>query len=96
MDAYIEENREHSHAYMSETNVTYQNACGFKMISFLKEKYDLPVSIEVGWSPTDTERILLSALNLESPKPVLDYVFIDALHTTDAVLADIKLSLIHI
>lgn len=84
MDAYIEEHRSDSMAYAGESRQLYRESNGYKMISFLKETYDLPLEIEVGWSPDDTSTVVEKYLDS------VDYVFIDALHTDEAVLKDLK------
>lgn len=91
MDAYIEEQFDSCCAYDESHKETYQNADGFKTASFLIEEFDLKniVTPTVGFSPRDTSKVIESVFGLEK----LDYVFIDALHTEEAVLQDIEVIL---
>lgn len=90
MDAFIEENRRDSCSYNDDPKQTYENAYGWKSINQLIRAYNLEDTIFpfVGWSPDDTDAALSSVYDLETLK--LDYVFIDGLHTNEAVLRDLK------
>ena len=88
MDAYIEEKHNDCMAYQGSQK-TFENADGFRVANSLVDMYALKdvVNIHVGFSPRDTERALKTKFNLKIDK--LDYVFIDGLHTDDAVKKDL-------
>ena len=86
MDAYIEEQYNNCGAYIGRRGV-YPNSDGFKSANFLANTFKVidNVSFEVGWSPDDTRLVLEKQFN-----PIrLDYVFIDALHTQEAIVNDL-------
>lgn len=88
MDAYIEEQFNSCCSYDESHKETYQNADGFKSATFLINSFGLNnvVTPTVGFSPIDTAKVIKSVFGSEK----LDYVFIDALHTEEAVLQDIE------
>lgn len=88
MDAYIEEQFNDCAAYNEQHKKTYQNSDGFKTASFLVEEFGVKeiVTLTVGFSPTDTEKVIKNTFGSNK----LDYAFIDALHTEDAVIQDIE------
>lgn len=87
MDSYIEEKYNSCSAYNNIKEI-YQDADGFKSIKFLINSFGLQDIIypTVGWSPTDTAHVIRDIFDNEK----LDFVFIDALHTDDAVIADLE------
>lgn len=89
MDAYIEEQHNNCMAYRGASKA-FQNADGFKSAKRLINMYGLQdvVSLYVGFSPDNVEIALKTRFNLNSDK--LDYVFIDGLHTNDAVIKDLR------
>jgi predicted O-methyltransferase YrrM len=90
MDAFIEENREHSGAYIEEYNVTFQDSKGFKSVSDLITHFGLGSTVlpTVGWSPIDTLTNIGKGFNAaETP---LDFAFIDAGHWDSALIADVS------
>jgi len=89
IDAYIEEQHNDCMGYTGNVK-TFQDADGFKVANNLMDLYDLrnTVSLYVGWSPNDTKKALETKFDLNNEK--LDYVFIDGLHTDDAVITDLK------
>ncbi len=89
MDAYIEEQFNKCYEYDNIKHV-YKNSDGFNTAKLLLNKFDLTnhVAAVVGFSPTDTKRALSIKFDLTIDK--LDYVFIDALHTEEAVIQDIE------
>lgn len=89
MDAYIEERFDSCTDYRQQKG-TYEDADGFKSVRFLLGEFDLEdvVTPTVGWSPDDTEGRLSQVFDLSQEK--LDFVFIDALHYDEAVIADVK------
>ena len=89
MDAYIEEQYDSCTDYRAD-KATYQDADGWKSVNFLIEHYGLQdvVTPTVGGSPEDTRSRLSTVFDLEKDK--LDFVFIDALHYDEAVIADLE------
>jgi len=87
MDAYIEEQYNDCSAYRNKKG-TYQDADGYKSMQFLIDTFDLHDIIipVVGWSPDDTADAITSVFGEEK----LDFVFIDALHYDEAVIADVN------
>jgi len=88
MDAYIEEQFNSCSSYDEKHTITYQNSDGFKTATKLIEIFKLEntASLNVGFSPTDTFNVIKNTFDNEK----LDYVFIDALHTEEAVIKDIE------
>ena len=88
MDAYIEEQFNNCSGYDEKHVVTYKDSDGFKYAQFLVSKYELynNVNLTVGFSPIDTSKTIVNTFNNEK----LDYIFIDALHTEEAVMKDIE------
>ena len=88
MDAYIEEQFNSCCGYDETHKQTYKDSDGFKTASFLIEKFDLKnvVTTTVGFSPIDTAKVIQSVFGSDK----LDYAFIDALHTEEAVIQDIE------
>lgn len=86
MDAYIEEANDNCAAYTDKRG-TYEDADGFKSVSWLREHFNLQDVLfpRVGWSPDDAPTAIRSVFG-DNPK--LDYAFIDGLHTEDAVIKD--------
>lgn len=85
MDCYAEEQLSDAHSYGNKYQ-TYKNADGYVIANFIKEKFDIPIEIIIGWSPWDTPAAIK---NVHGDKK-LDYVFIDAMHTDDALIQDIN------
>jgi predicted O-methyltransferase YrrM len=87
MDAYIEEQYNDCAAYRSK-KATYKDADGYKSMQFLIDAFDLDDIIipVVGWSPDDTADAITGVFGDEK----LDFVFIDALHYDEAVIADVN------
>jgi predicted O-methyltransferase YrrM len=88
VDAYIEENRPDSMAYIGEAKVTYKDAKGYKSANQLIKEYGLEDTVitRVGWSPDDVGTIIKEEFGDEK----LQYVFIDGLHVEANVIADIE------
>lgn len=88
MDAYIEEQYNDCSGYVGKIG-TYSDSDGFKSAQHLIKTYGLEnvVTPIVGFSPNDTKSALERAFDLNKQK--LDYVFIDGLHTDDAVIKDL-------
>jgi predicted O-methyltransferase YrrM len=95
MDAYIEEQYNNCAAYRNRKE-TYYDADGFKSTEFLRKYFELEDIIDlcVGWSPDDTVGMLdfyYPATTISKGETRgLDYVFIDAMHYDEAVIADIE------
>lgn len=85
MDAYIEEHYNNGTSYSGKTEI-YKDSEGYKCANYLIDSLDIKDSLftEVGFSPTDTDKVL-KKYNLNS----LDYIFIDALHTDEAIEQDL-------
>ena len=90
MDAYIEEQYNDCAAYDNVKKVTYEDSDGYKTAQFLIKTYGLENTVTpvVGFSPNDTKSALEITFDLTKEK--LDYAFIDALHTEEAVIRDIE------
>ncbi len=86
VDAYIEEHYGCATKYQDKCEI-YTNADGYKVANYLAKKFNIEnhVSFHYGWSPRDIPEILSRELNGDK----LDYVFIDAQHYDDCVIADI-------
>lgn len=80
MDSYIEETVNYCGGYNLEHTPNFE-ADGYKLADFLITKFGLQdtVSLYVGKSPDDVDKLLLHDL---------DFIFIDALHTDQALLSD--------
>lgn len=87
MDAYIEEHFNQADGYDLSTKLTKVDADGFKLASIMLETLQLEkhVSLAIGWSPTDTLKILSQHHSLP-----LDFIMIDGGHTADQVHADVE------
>lgn len=86
MDAYIEEHFNEATAYNEHHKGDYSpSADGLKSVKFLKQHFEVPLEIEIGWSPDDVDDVSQKHSIFETG---LDYVFIDAMHSDDAVIAD--------
>jgi predicted O-methyltransferase YrrM len=87
MDAYIEEQYNDCGKYIGKKS-THTNADGYQLAQHIFAKYNVPVYMEIGWSPDDTTDALSNTYDLSKDR--LDYVFIDAGHWREAILADIN------
>jgi len=89
MDAYIEERHNSCVAYRNIVEV-HCNSDGFKSAKSLIKMYNLSdvVTPYIGFSPRDTKAALDTTFDLTKEK--LDYVFIDGLHTDEAIIRDLK------
>jgi len=87
MDAYIEEHYNQADGYDSTTKLTKVDADGFRLATLMIESLHLEnhVSLSIGWSPTDTPKILT-----QHASPPLDFIMIDGGHTVDQVHADVQ------
>jgi predicted O-methyltransferase YrrM len=87
MDAYIEEHYGACDAYMDKKNEVYKDSSGWKSVNKIIEKYELQDILypEVGWSPDDTEDRIRDVFG----EP-LQFAFIDALHTDEAMIEDLR------
>lgn len=84
IDAYHEESIQNPTA--ENKNEKHPESRGYKSVKQLVEEYDLKDTVFpiVGWSPADS----LSAVNSVHGKELIDFVFIDAFHTPEAVFDD--------
>lgn len=85
MDAYVEEQINEPWYYYGENRVNlasdgYQSAC-YLLRTFGLNKVVTP---KIGWSPSDVERIVKSVHGEDK----LDFVFLDAFHSDEALLKD--------
>lgn len=86
MDCYIEEHFNEATAYTPANRGDYSpSADGKKSALFLRDHFDVPMEIKVGWSPDDVPNVMEDYSMWEYG---IDYVFIDAMHNDDAVIAD--------
>jgi len=86
MDSYIEEHFNEATAYSSANKGDYSpSADGKRSALFLADHFELPMSIKVGWSPDDVPDVMEDFSMYDTG---IDYVFIDAMHNDDAVIAD--------
>jgi predicted O-methyltransferase YrrM len=89
MDAYVEEEFNHSGQYNINTKFvkTQETADGYKMASNLLKSLGLSetVFLEIGWSPNDVPSILNKHLNGSK----LDFAFIDGGHSIEQIHADV-------
>lgn len=86
MDSHIEEHFNEATAYTPANKGDYSpSADGLKSVRFLKQHFDVPLEINIGWSPDDVPAVME---NYSMYDTGIDYVFIDAMHNDDAVIAD--------
>jgi predicted O-methyltransferase YrrM len=87
MDAYIEERYGNAEAYRGAAKGVMGGSDGFTVANFFVETFGLSphMRLKVGWSPDDTA----TTLTYEFGDGKLDYVFIDAGHWDEAVIADL-------
>ena len=87
LDAYIEEQHNDATVYREARDMRYADADGYKLVTYLLKHYQIDdiVTAAIGWSPTDTAAAL-AGLNGER----LDYVFLDAGHWDEALIADVE------
>ena len=85
MDAYDEEVTQNPLG--DNSNIKHQNTQGFKSVCQLVEKFGLEDTVypTVGWSPQDANTCINSIFD---ENQMLDFIFIDAFHTEDAVMND--------
>lgn len=89
MDAYIEESfngENETSNYGVNDEKTFENADGYRMASNLIDYFKLNdfVDLKVGWSPTDTGRIIEEVHG----DGKLDFVFIDGGHSAEQIHYD--------
>lgn len=86
MDSYVEEHFNEATAYNTGNKGDYSaSADGKKSAMFLRDAFGLPMEIKVGWSPDDVPNVMEDYSMYDTG---IDYVFIDAMHNDDAVIAD--------
>jgi predicted O-methyltransferase YrrM len=89
MDAYVEENFNHSGGYDINTKLVQNiDADGYNMAKKLIEVLDISdtVVLEIGWSPDNTGTIIERTFGSNK----LDFAFIDGGHTQAQIDADVK------
>ena len=88
VDAYIEEMYNDAGIYKGKQEI-FKEARGLKSAKFLRNHFGLDnvITFEVGWSPTDIPTLAQKFLKKDEK---FDYVFIDAGHFEDQILADIQ------
>lgn len=87
LDCFVEENFNLATAYKKENLGDYSfGSDGKKSAEFLFRELGVPVELKVGVSPDNVDEILSNYPSMEFS---LDYAFIDAQHTDEAVIADI-------
>lgn len=89
MDAYIEEScngETETKNYGVNDENTFENADGYKMASKLIEHFEIQnhVDIKIGWSPTDTGKIIEEVHGSNK----LDFAFIDGGHSAEQIQYD--------
>jgi predicted O-methyltransferase YrrM len=88
MDAYVEELFDNSMSYRGAGAVTYPLSDDYRSAKFLHQHFNLTETVfcEVGWSPTDTAKIISKHFSVDEK---LDFVFIDGGHFSEQLLLDI-------
>lgn len=87
IDAYHEEALQDP--LQANANIKHEDSRGFKSVQKLVSFHELEKVVfpMVGWSPGDSEACINKVFGEEEK---LDFVFIDAFHTEDAVIADFE------
>ena len=89
MDAYIEEvynGESEMNDYDVNDEKTFENADGYKMANKLIEYFKIKefVNLKIGWSPTDTGRVIEEVHGSNK----LDFAFIDGGHSAEQIQYD--------
>jgi predicted O-methyltransferase YrrM len=85
MDCYLEEEYNSPAGYEHEIRVR-EDALGYQSVKYLIQQFSLEDILipRIGFSPRDTQKVL----NEEFGDKTLNFVFIDALHSPEAIKAD--------